>query len=89
VALPSASSTAPPLGASAEEVEKTRAGTLRMTCLAGLGGLPAVSVPAMTVGGHPVGLCLLGPRSSDHALIDVAADIGAALADSSTEPPPT
>jgi len=73
--LPSASSAAPSTTASAKEIERTRASTLRMTCIAGLTGRPALSVPGLTVPrpgsllGAPIGVCLVGPRFSDVALI--------------------
>lgn len=68
--LPSASSAAPRVRATAEQNEATRAATLRLTCVAGILGAPALSVPLMQVTGGPVGLCLVGPRGSDLALID-------------------
>ena len=75
--LPSASSAAPPLDASAETIAAVRAATLRMTAVAGTGGYPAVSAPLLRVpapgGSAPLGLCLVGPRGSDLALIDLAA----------------
>ncbi|MGV8895710.1 MAG: AtzH-like domain-containing protein [Rhodoglobus sp.] len=76
--LPSASSIAPSVNADAELIERTRQGTLRLTCIAGLTGRPALSVPLMGVRqpgsllDAPVGLCLVGPRFGDLALIDVA-----------------
>lgn len=72
--LPSASSVAPALDASAEVVDAARMATLWLTCLAGIGGYPALSMPRLRVAGGPVGLCLVGPRGSDLALLDVAAD---------------
>jgi len=74
--LPSASSTAPARNAGPAEVDATRTATLSMTSLAGIGGYPALSVPLFEIDGAPLGLCLVGPRYSDLALID----IGAALA---------
>ncbi|MGO4782931.1 AtzH-like domain-containing protein [Cryobacterium sp. W22_MBD10_FK3] len=71
--LPSASSTAPPRHANPAAIDATRAATLSMTCLAGIGGYPALSVPLFEIGGAPLGLCLVGPRHSDLALIDVGA----------------
>nr|WP_243861821.1 AtzH-like domain-containing protein [Frigoribacterium endophyticum] len=73
--LPSASSAAPRLDASAEEVDRVRGATLRLTCLAGVTGRPAVSAPLLRVAGGPVGLCLVGPRGSDLALVDLAASL--------------
>jgi Asp-tRNA(Asn)/Glu-tRNA(Gln) amidotransferase A subunit family amidase len=74
--LPSASSSAPSATADAAAIERTRAGTLRLTCIAGLTGRPGLSVPVLGVPYEssrmpaPVGLCLVGPRFSDIALID-------------------
>jgi Asp-tRNA(Asn)/Glu-tRNA(Gln) amidotransferase A subunit family amidase len=73
--LPSASSTAPPRGANAAAIDATRTATLSMTCLAGIGGYPALSVPLLEVDGAPLGLCLVGPRGSDLALIDLGATL--------------
>lgn len=76
--LPSATSTAPSTSADAELIERTRQGTLRLTCIAGITGRPALSVPLLSVPQPaallpaPVGLCLVGPRFGDVALIDLA-----------------
>ena len=72
VVLPAASTTAPPLGQPAEAKAATRAGTLRLTCLASLAGLPALTVPARPAGEPPVGLCILGAAGSDRALLALA-----------------
>ena len=69
--VPSASSPAPRADATPEELDAVRGATLRLTAPAGLTGRPALSVPAMHVP-EPVGLCLVGPRGSDLALVDVA-----------------
>jgi amidase len=71
--LPSASSTAPSRRADPAAIDRTRTNTLTMTSLAGIGGYPALSVPLFEVAGAPVGLCMVGPRHSDLALIDHAA----------------
>jgi amidase len=42
---------------------------LRLTCLASLAGLPALTVPAGRVAGRPVGLSLIGPVGADEALL--------------------
>jgi Asp-tRNA(Asn)/Glu-tRNA(Gln) amidotransferase A subunit family amidase len=67
--VPSASSPAPSVDASAAELDAVRGATLRLTAVAGLTGRPALSVPLLRVP-EPVGLCLVGPRGSDLALID-------------------
>ena len=77
--LPSTATTAPRLDADAELMDNVRTRTLRLTCLAGIGGCPALSVPALRVDGIPAGLCLLGPRFSDLALIKSGQRIADAL----------
>ena len=67
--LPSASSTAPSTTADAEILEQVRQSTLRLSCVASIAGRPALSVPALTVEGAPVGLGLVGPPHTDIALI--------------------
>ncbi|MBF4600651.1 DUF3225 domain-containing protein [Frigoribacterium sp. VKM Ac-1396] len=76
--LPSASSAAPSLGATAAEVDAVRSATLGLTCIAGVLGAPAVSAPVLEVplaSGRraPVGLCLVGPRGTDLGLLGLAA----------------
>jgi amidase len=72
VALPTAPSIAPTIedrGASSDEF---RARCLRLTCIAGLGGLPQVSVPAGILDGCPLGISLIGWRGGDERLLDLA-----------------
>jgi Asp-tRNA(Asn)/Glu-tRNA(Gln) amidotransferase A subunit family amidase len=74
--LPSSAGGAPARDASAAAVEAERAGTLRMTCLAGLAGAPAVSVPLLRAAdGRPAGLCLVGAPGSDLDLLRLAATL--------------
>lgn len=74
--LPSSAGGAPARDASAAAVEAERAGTLRMTCLAGLAGAPAVSVPLLhTADGRPAGLCLVGAPGTDLDLLRLAATL--------------
>ncbi|MCW2874819.1 MAG: Amidase [Streptomyces oryziradicis] len=76
LAIPSASGPAPARSASGEEIEAERAATLRMTCLAGLAGAPALSLPLLrSADGRPAGLCLLGAPGADHSLLTLAAGL--------------
>jgi len=70
--IPSASGPAPARSASGEQIEAERAATLRMTCLAGLAGAPALSLPLLRADGRPAGLCLLGAPGTDHGLLALA-----------------
>ena len=73
---PAASTPAPPPTMPAAEVQALRTGTLRLTCPAGIAGLPVVTLPAGTVEGCPVGLSLVGPRGSDRTLAATARSLG-------------
>nr|WP_314624213.1 amidase [uncultured Noviherbaspirillum sp.] len=73
--LPSAASVAPLLDASGAEVDAVRGRTFRITCVAGLAGLPQVSLPFVAASGLPVGISLLGPAGSDLALIELAVSL--------------
>lgn len=70
--LPSSSSVAPLLGAGLQAV---RDATMSLTCLAGLGGLPAVSIPATTRSGLPAGVCLMAAPGRDRDLLQLAIDL--------------
>lgn len=58
--------------------EHVRGGTRRLTSLATLGGLPAVSIPLPTAGGPPAGVCLVAARGRDRDLLDLATRPGRA-----------
>lgn len=81
--VPATSSVAPLLheaAAGGPVLEAQRARTLRLTCLAGLAGLPAVAVPLSAdpqgVGERlPTALTLVGPPGSDLDLIRLAAHL--------------
>ena len=79
IALPAAADVAPPINASRELKDRLRPATLRLTCAAGLGGLPSISVPAgRSAGGLPIGVSLIGARNSDEHLLRLAARLEAA-----------
>lgn len=71
-ALPSAPCIAPKIDSSATDLDAYRTRVMRLTCMAGLGGLPQISIPVGTVAGCPVGLSFIGWRGGDEALLDLA-----------------
>jgi amidase len=73
--LPSAASLAPLRAADAAHVQAVRMRTMAITCIAGLAGLPQVSLPLRTAAGEPVGVSLLGPAGSDRTLIELASQL--------------
>lgn len=72
MALPSAPCIAPRIDTPQDELESFRVRVMRLTCIAGLAGLPQVSVPVGTVAGCPVGLSFIGWAGGDEALLDLA-----------------
>ena len=76
VALPTAPSIAPPLAATDDALELFRVRTMRLTCIAGLAGLPQISLPVGTVSGCPAGLSLIGWAGADEVLLDLACRLG-------------
>lgn len=73
--LPSAASFAPLRGADPADVDAIRMRTMAMTCIAGISGLPQVSMPFSAPDGTPIGISLMGPAGSDLALIRLAVEI--------------
>jgi amidase len=69
--LPATPSSAPPLVRlrSSEEALAFRQQTLSLTCVASMGGLPAVAAPSLQE--PPVGIQLVGPRGSDLSLLEL------------------
>jgi amidase len=72
LALPTAPCIAPPVDMPEAEMEPFRARVLRLTCTAGISGLPQLNIPIATLSGCPVGLSLIGWAGGDEALLDLA-----------------
>ncbi len=76
VILPSAAGPAPVLTAPAGVVQEFRTRSMLLTCTAGIGGLPQLSIPAGRVDGAPVGVSVIGWAGGDEALLDLACALG-------------
>jgi len=73
ICLPTSPRVAPLRGTPADKVEvEYRNQAQRILCIAGLCGLPQISLPMATLDGLPLGLSLIGARGSDRALIALA-----------------
>jgi amidase len=72
MALPTAPSIAPLLAATGEALELFRVRTMRLTCIAGLAGVPQISIPIGTISGCPAGLSFIGWSGADEVLLDLA-----------------
>jgi amidase len=76
MALPTAPCIAPLIGGGAGEMDHFRTRVMRLTCTAGVGGLPQINLPVGTVENCPIGLSFIGWPGGDEALLDLACDIG-------------
>ncbi|MDT7834336.1 amidase [Aquabacterium sp. OR-4] len=81
--LPTMPDVAPLRAAPESALEDYRNRAIRLLCLAGLTGLPQLSLPLLwredAAGGRaPMGLSLLGPRGSDRSLVALAERLAAA-----------
>jgi amidase len=72
LALPTTPSIAPAIQATEQELDHFRTGAMALTCIAGISGLPQVTMPAGTASGCPVGLSFIGWAGGDEALLDLA-----------------
>lgn len=70
--IPSSPSIALLKNAGGEELEQFRSHALSLLCVAGLAGLPQVSLPLATHDGCPLGVSLLGSRGADLRLLALA-----------------
>jgi amidase len=77
--LPTLPSIAPRLDASPETVDEARARAQQMLCIAGLGGLPQVSMPWTAFDGAPLGLSVIGARGDDSGTLAAARAVHTAL----------
>jgi len=72
LALPTAPCIAPKVDEPPEGLEQFRSSAMALTSIAGLSGLPQVSLPIGTVDGCPVGLSFIGWAGADETLLDLA-----------------
>ncbi len=72
MALPTAPCIAPPIESSPEEMDLFRTRVMRLTCTAGMAGLPQMNLPIGTLNGCPIGLSFIGWPGGDEVLLDLA-----------------
>jgi amidase len=75
--LPTMPDIAPLIGAGEQGLESYRNRALQLLCVAGLAGLPQLSLPWATRLDAPLGLSLVGPPGSDRSLVALAQRISA------------
>jgi amidase len=72
LALPTAPCIAPLIDSTPEELDRYRTRVMRLTCTAGMAGLPQMNLPIGTLAGCPVGLSFIGWPGGDEVLLDLA-----------------
>jgi amidase len=77
IVLPSAPGIAPRLDATAEDLVEHRSRVLGLTAMAGLAGLPQISMPLAQLDGCPLGLSLIAGPGRDLQLLALARDLTA------------
>ena len=75
ICLPTSPSIALPRNLADHQLGKFRMDALSLLCVAGLAGLPQVSLPLGCYQSCPLGISLVGPRNSDSGLLALAASI--------------
>jgi amidase len=61
------------------EQDAIRQSTIGVTAIAGLCGLPEVTLPVAAINGAPIGLSLVAAQGSDRSLLAFACDAAAVL----------
>jgi amidase len=68
--LPTSPRVAPLIGSPIDKIEvEYREQAMRLLCIAGLNGLPQISLPVASIDDLPLGISLAGPRGSDLQLL--------------------
>ena len=75
MALPTSPSIAPHADLKGDELESFRVRAMRLTCIAGLAGLPQMNLPVGTVTGCPAGMSLIAWAGGDEVLLDLAVSL--------------
>jgi amidase len=70
--MPTVPDAAPHLALPPEDTVQLRERALALLCVAGLGGLPQLSLPVARVHGAPLGLSLVAARGNDELLLSLA-----------------
>jgi amidase len=77
--IPTTPTVAAPRSVDPDSLQSVRLKTLQFTCIAGMAGLPQVTLPVLTEEGIPCGLSLIARRSDDELLLCLVAEMSESL----------
>ncbi|MEC0171548.1 amidase family protein, partial [Paenibacillus graminis] len=69
IVLPTVPGPAPLRGGDLAQLEQHRSGAMMLSCIAGLAGLPQVTLPVIGPAGLPLGLSVIGGHGQDLRLL--------------------
>ncbi len=72
IVMPTTPGPAPAIGRSLNEVEMTRTHTMQLSCIAGLSGLPQLTIPFINQKGKTIGLSIIAGYNQDLRLLEWA-----------------
>jgi amidase len=75
ICMPTTPSVAPQIDADPEALQAIRIKTLQFTCVAGLAGLPQITIPTVSPAGIPCGLSLIAGRGQDEMLLRFVCEV--------------
>ncbi|MFJ7567408.1 amidase [Herminiimonas sp. NPDC097707] len=81
IVIPTVPTPAPLLSADSTQVDDIRMRSQHMLCIAGLAGLPQLSMPWIQINGAPVGLSIIGGRGCDEIVLHAAHKLQAKITD--------
>ncbi len=67
--IPTVPGPAPLLGGDLQQLEQNRSGAMMLSCIAGLAGLPQITLPVISDCGLPLGLSVIGGQGQDQRLL--------------------
>lgn len=73
--IPTVPGPAPLRGGDVRQLEENRSGAMMLSCIAGLAGLPQVTLPVISAGGLPLGLSVIGGHGQDLRLLSWVKEI--------------
>jgi len=74
IVIPTAHNVAPLLNANNSSLDQNRLKNMQLTCIAGLAGLPQITLPLTSIDNKPIGLSLIANHGHDKQLLKWATD---------------